>query len=97
MSIKERNNIPSTALPTLDLQPGEPSNLCDSSELPRTNLGEEDLLTHRRVAIKQGGTLSVAGAYLWDLALLLDGCTSENEYRVPWSDQPHDVVKLSRA
>ena len=38
MSIKERNNIPSTALPAFDLQPGEPSDLCVSIKLPRTYL-----------------------------------------------------------
>ncbi len=72
MSIKERNNLPSTALPELDLQPGVPDTFL-SVKLPRTNLDDEDIIVHRRVAIKQGGTLSVGGAYLSDLALLLEG------------------------
>ena len=59
-------------------------------------LDQEDLITHRRVAIKQGGTLTVSGAYLRDLALLLEGCTSENEYNIPWSDPSYDVAKLSK-
>ena len=73
MSIKERNNLPSTALPAFGLQPGEPSDLCVSIKLPRTILDQEDILTYSRVAIKQGGTLSVSRAYLWDLALWLEG------------------------
>ena len=28
------------------------------------------------------------------LTLLLEGCTSENEYNVPWPDPSHNVVKL---
>ena len=83
MSIKERNNVPSTALPACDLQLGEPSESCVSIKLPRANLDQEDILTHRRVVTKHGGTLTVSGAYLWDLALLLEGCTSENEYTIP--------------
>ena len=57
MSIKECSNLPSTALPTFDIQPGEPSDLCVAIKLPRTYLDQEDIITHRRVAIQQGGTL----------------------------------------
>ena len=40
------------------------------------NIRHEDLMVHRRVAIKQGGILTIGGAYLWDLALLLEGVTA---------------------
>ena len=82
MTIKERSNLPSTACPSFELQLGEPSELCVSIKLPRTNLDKEDLLTHHRVVVNQGGILSVSGQYLWDLALLLEDCTSDNEYRI---------------
>ena len=84
MSIQERGHLPSTALPDFDIQLGKPSDECLSIKLQRTNLDQEDLLDKRRVDIKQGGTLTVGGSYLWDLALLLEGCTSENEYSVDW-------------
>ena len=61
-----------TTLPDLELQPGIPDSFI-SVKLPRTNIDYEDILVHRRVAIKQGGTLTLGGAYLWDLALLLEG------------------------
>ena len=38
MSIQERGNLPITAFPDFDLQPGKPSNECLSIKLPRTNL-----------------------------------------------------------
>ena len=48
-----------------------------SVKLPRTNIDHQDLLAQRRVAVKQAGTLTLGGAYLWDLALLLEGLSSE--------------------
>ena len=62
MSIKELGVLPSTALLAYGLQTGEPENLCVSVKLPRTNLDQEVIFTHRRVAIRQGGTLPVSGA-----------------------------------
>ena len=39
-----------------------------------------------------GGTLALEGSYLWGFALLLEGCTSENEYSVDWDHHNHDVL-----
>ena len=66
------------------------------SSLPRTNLDHEDLLTHYRVALRQGGTLPAVGQYLWDLALVLEGCASENEYRSQWSNHGIEAAKMSK-
>ena len=78
MTVQERNALVSTSLPDLELQPGSPSGFI-SVKLPRTNIDHQDLLVQRRVAIKQGGALTLGGAYLWDLALLLEGLSAENE------------------
>ena len=51
---------------------------------------------HRRVASKQGGKFTVGGSYLWDVALLLEGCTSENEIRVDWDYHSNSVVNMSK-
>ena len=96
MSIKERNNSPGTALPKLELQPGVPDGFI-SVKLPRTNLDHQDPLVQRRIAGKSGGRLTVEWSYLWDLALLLGGCTSENEYSVDWDSLNLDVVRLSKS
>jgi hypothetical protein len=97
MSIQELGHLPITALPDFDIQPGKPSNECISIKLPRTNLDQQDLIDQWRVAINQGETLTVEGSYLWDLALLLEGCTSEHEYRADWDNHNHDVVRLSKS
>ena len=60
------------------MKPGIPDSFI-SVKLPRTNIDDEDIPVHRRVAIKQGGTLTLGGAYLWDIALLLEGLAAENE------------------
>ena len=67
--MKETNALISTALLDLELQPGIPNSFI-SVKLPRTNIDYEYIAVHCRVAIKQGGTLTLGGAYLWDLALL---------------------------
>ena len=85
----------STSLPDLELQPG-PLNSFISVKLPCTNIDHADILVHRRVAIKQGGTLTLGGPYLWDLALLLDGLAAENEAPVNWQNQSDVVVSLIR-
>ena len=59
-------------------------------------MDKEDLLAHYRVAVNQGGTSSVSGQYLWGLALVLEGCTSENEYRIRWSNHDHQAVKFNK-
>jgi hypothetical protein len=51
-------------------------------------------MVHRRVAIKQGGTLTLGGAYLWDLALPLEGLAAENESLVNWQDHTDVVVRM---
>ena len=79
MSIRERSSLSSTALPGFEVQPGLPDGFV-SGKLPRTNLDYEELVVHRRLASKKGGALTVGGAYLWDLALRLEGCTSENDW-----------------
>ena len=53
-------------------------------------------MLQRRVAIKQGGTLSLGGVYLWDLALLLEGISAENEAPVNWQNQSDVVVRMSK-
>ena len=78
MTVQERNALISTSLPDLELQPGNPDSFI-SVKLPRTNIDHDDILAQRCVAIKQGGTLTLGGAYLWDLALLLEGLSAENE------------------
>ena len=40
--------------------------------------------------MKQGGTITLGGAYIWDLALLLEGLAAETEAPVNWQD--HSVV-----
>ena len=78
MSIRERSNLSSTTLPDFELRPGLPDGFI-SVKLPRTNLDYEELFVHRRVAFRKGGTLTVGGAYLWDLALLF------------WKDAPQKM------
>ena len=51
------------------------------------------MLVHRRVAIKQGGTLTLGGDYIWDLALLLEGPAAENEALVNWQDHSNVVCQ----
>ena len=85
----------STALPDLELQPGKPDSFI-SVKLPRTKIDYEDILVHCRVAIKQGGTLTLGGAYLWDLALLLEGLAAENEAPANWQDHSEVVVRMSK-
>ena len=75
MTVQERNALISTSLNDLELQLGSPSSFI-SAKLPRTNIDHRDLLVQRRVAIKQGGTLTLGGAYLWDLALILEGLSA---------------------
>jgi len=70
MSIPECETLPITTLPDFDIKPGKPRDKCLSIKLPRTNLDHQDLLDKRRLAIKSGGTLTVEGSYIWDLALL---------------------------
>ena len=67
-----------------------------SVKLPRTNLEYEELFVHSRVAIQRGGTLTVGGAYLWDLALRLEGLSAENEPPVNWQDHSDVVVRMSK-
>ena len=62
MSLQERGDLPTTALPDFDLQPGKPRNECLSIRLPRCNLDQQDRLDHRRGDIKHGGTLTVEGS-----------------------------------
>ena len=69
--MQECGDLPTTALPDFDLQPGKPRNECLCIKLPRTNSDQQDLLDQRRGAIKHGGTLTVEGSYLWDIALLV--------------------------
>ena len=97
MSAQERETLPITALPDFDLQPGKPRYQCLSIKIPRINLDHQDLLDQRRLAIKSGGTLTDEGSYIWDLALLVEGCTSENEYSVDWDNHSRDVVRLSKS
>ena len=66
-----------TSLLELELQPGSPGGFIPL-KLPRTNIDHQDLLVQRRVAVKQGGTLTLGGPYFWDLALLLEGLSAEN-------------------
>ena len=97
MAVQERNALISTALPDLELQPGIPNSFI-SVKLPRTNIDYEDILVHRRAAIKQGGPLTpltLGGAYLWDLALLLEGLAAENGAPVNWQNQSEVVVRMS--
>ena len=89
--------VPITALPEFDLQLGKPSCQCLFIKRPRTNLDHQDLIDKRRLAIKSGRTLTVEGSYLWGLALLLEGRTSENEYSDVWDNHNHDVVRLSKS
>jgi hypothetical protein len=77
MTVQERNALISTALPDLELQLGIPDNFI-SVKLPRTNIYHQVLLAQRRVVVKQGGTLTLGGAYLWDLDLILEGLSAEN-------------------
>ena len=72
MTVKERNAFTGTAFPELDLQLRVPDRFI-SVKLPRTNIDSEDMLVHRRVAMRQGGALTLGGAYIWELALLLEG------------------------
>ena len=68
-----------------------------SVKLPRTNLDIDELFAQRRVAVqKKGGTLTAGGAYLWDLALLLEGCAGEIEGQVNWNDHSNVVVRMSK-
>ena len=66
-------------------------------KIPRTNLAQQSLIDQRRLAINSGGALTVGGSYLWDLALLWEGCTSEHEYRADWDSHNHKVVRLSKS
>jgi hypothetical protein len=68
MTVNERNTLIGTTLPELELQLGMIERFI-LVKLPRTNNDREDIMVHRRVAIKQGRTLTLGGAYLWDLAL----------------------------
>ena len=95
MTVQERNALISTSLPDLELQLGSPNRFI-SVKLPRTNIDHQDLLVQRRVVVKQGGTLTLGGAYLWDLALLLEGLSTENEIPVNWDNQSDVVVRMSR-
>ena len=95
MTVQERNSLINTSLPDLELQPGIPDSFI-SVKLPRTNIDHEDILVHRRVAIKQGGTLTLGGAYLWDLVLLLEGLSAESEAPVNWQNQSDVVVRMSK-
>ena len=63
MTIKLQATLPSTGCPSFELKLGEPSDLCVSIKLPRTTLDKDDLLTHHRVVVMQGGTLSVSESY----------------------------------
>ena len=63
MTVQERNALISTSLPDLELQPGNPDSF-SSVKLPRTNIDHDDILAQRRVAIKNGGTLTLGGAYI---------------------------------
>ena len=86
----------STTLPDLELQPGVPEGFM-SVTLPHTNLDLDELFTHRRVAIqKKGGTLTVSGAYLWDVALILEGGSGENEGPVNWADHSTVAVRMNK-
>ena len=77
----------STSLPDLELQLGSPGGFI-SVKLPRTNIDHQDLLVQRRVAF--------CGAYLWDLALLLEGLSAENETPVNWDNHADVVVRMSK-
>ena len=70
MFLQERGHIPITALPDFDIQPGKPSDERLSIKLPRTNFDQQYLIDQRRDAVNKGGTLTVGGSYLWDLALI---------------------------
>ena len=50
----------------------------------------------RPVATKQGGTLTLGGAHIWDLALLLEGVSAENEAPVNWQTQSDVVVSMHK-
>ena len=79
MTAQERNALISTSLPDLELQPGNPDSSI-SVKLPRTSIDHDDILAQHRGAIKRGGTLTLGGAYLWDLALLLEGLSAEMKH-----------------
>ena len=64
MTVQERNALISTSLLDLELQHGILDSFI-SVKLPRTNIEHEDILVHRRVGSKQGGTLTLGGDYLW--------------------------------
>ena len=83
MTIRDRaDSIQKVRCPEFVLQLGQPPEECVSVHLPATNVDREELLTAHRTALKFGGMLTVSHPYLWDLAMMLERCVSDNAEKI---------------
>ena len=68
------------------MQLGNPPERWLPTHSPRTNLDKEELLHSNKVALHRGAMLTVTYQYLWDIALVIDGCNVNNMDKINWDD-----------
>ena len=65
--------------------------------LHRTNLDREELLEFYKVALKRGALLTGTYQYVWALALLIEGRSTEHTDNIDFDDERLPAGRLSRS